>query len=299
MSKKIDKKIFGTLTVLGASVMWAIEPILAKLSYQNTDFINTFAARTIFASVIIAVYVIVFKIKHLPVKKQYIPKLIYVSLIATLFADLIYIYALTRVPVINAVIIGHMQPIFIVFFGFLVLKQDRITKPDYLGILFMIVAGIMVTTKTLGNFVGFRFGTIGDIYVLSATVAWATTAIVARKYLRSLDAGIIAFYRFLFAGIIFIGYVLVFRDLKIVNIYQVLLGFTIGIGTILYYEGIRLIKAAQVSALELSTPFFATFLGYLVLKEVITSMQFLGILLLLAGIYFLSKKEMNTRATNT
>lgn len=280
-------------------MMWAIEPILAKLSYQTTDFINTFATRTIFAFAIIAMYVIIFKTKHLPVKKQHIPKLIYISLIATLFADLIYIYALTRVSVINAVLIGHMQPIFIVLFGFLVLKQDRITKPDYLGILFMILAGIMVTTKTLGNFLGFRFGTIGDIYVLSATVAWATTAIVARKYLSPLDAGIIAFYRFLFAGIIFISYVLVFRGLEIVSIYQVLLGFTIGIGTILYYEGIRLIKAAQVSALELSTPFFATFLGYLVLRENITLMQFMGLLLLLIGIYFLSKKEKNTRVTNT
>ncbi|MGB3478858.1 MAG: DMT family transporter [bacterium] len=299
MSQRIDKKMLGTLTVLGASMMWAIEPILVKLSYQNTDFINTFATRTIFAFVIIAVYVIVFKTKQLPVKKQHIPKLIYVSLIATLFADLIYIYALTRVPVINAVIIGHMQPIFIVFFGFLVLKQDRITKPDYFGILFMVLAGIMVTTKTLGNFVGFRFGAIGDIYVLSATIAWATTAIVARKYLRSLDAGIIAFYRFLFAGIIFISYVLVFRGLEIVSIYQVLLGFTIGIGTILYYEGIRLIKAAQVSALELATPFFATLLGYLVLKETITVMQFIGIMFLLVGIYFLSKKEKNTGVTNT
>jgi drug/metabolite transporter (DMT)-like permease len=192
-----------------------------------------------------------------------------------------------------------MQPIFIVFFGFLVLKQDRLTKPDYLGILFMIVAGILVTTKTLGNLVGFRCGTIGDIYVLSATVAWATTAIVARKYLRSLDAGIIAFYRFLFAGIIFISYVLVFRGLEIVSVYQVLLGFAIGIGTILYYEGIRLIKAAQVSALELSTPFFATFLGYLVLRESITLMQFMGLTLLLIGIYFLSKKEKNTRPANT
>lgn len=299
MLKKTDRKMLGTLAVLGASMMWAIEPILAKLSYQTTDFINTFATRTIFAFAIIAMYVIIFKTKHLPVKKQHIPKLIYISLIATLFADLIYIYALTRVSVINAVLIGHMQPIFIVLFGFLVLKQDRITKPDYLGILFMILAGIMVTTKTLGNFLGFRFGTIGDIYVLSATVAWATTAIVARKYLSPLDAGIIAFYRFLFAGIIFISYVLVFRGLEIVSIYQVLLGFTIGIGTILYYEGIRLIKAAQVSALELSTPFFATFLGYLVLRENITLMQFMGLLLLLIGIYFLSKKEKNTRVTNT
>jgi drug/metabolite transporter (DMT)-like permease len=291
MINKRHNKALGTVSVLGASIMWAIEPILAKLSYQSADFMNTFAMRTVFAFIIITVYVLVFKTKYIIVKRQFLPKLIFLSIAATLFADLMYIYALTRVPVVNAVLIGHMQPIFVVLFGYCVLKQDVITKFDYLGIMFMIIAGIMVTTKTLGNLLGLRFGTLGDIYVLSATIAWATTAIIARKYLKPLDAGVIAFYRFLFAGIIFISYSAVFHDLNIHNIYQVLLGFTIGVGTILYYEGIRLIKAAQVSALELATPFFATLLGYLVLREIITIMQFIGILLLLVGIYFLARKE--------
>lgn len=291
MLYKLGDKLLGTIAILVASIMWAIEPIFAKLSYRNADFINTFAARTIFAFIFIALYVLVFKTKHIIVKRKYIPKLIYLSLAATLFADLMYIYALTKVPVINAVLIGHMQPVFIVLFGYFVLKNDIITKFDYLGILFMILAGIMVTTKTFGNLVGLRFGTIGDIFVLCATVAWASTAIIARKYLTPLDAGVIAFYRFLFAGFIFMNYIMIFHNININSIYQVLLGFVIGVGTILYYEGIRLIKAAQVSALELATPFFATLLGYFILKETITIMQFTGILLLLAGIYFLGQKE--------
>jgi drug/metabolite transporter (DMT)-like permease len=291
MLSKYDNKVLGTIAVLGASIMWAIEPVFAKLSYQTTDFLNTFAMRTIFAFIIITVYVLVFKTNHIIVKRRFIPKLIYISIAATLFADLMYIYALTKVPVINAVLIGHMQPIFVVIFGYFLLRQDFVTKFDYLGIIFMILAGILVTTKTLGNLLGLRLGTIGDIYVLSATVAWATTAVIARKYLKTLDAGVIAFYRFFFAGIIFVGYSAIFRDISIHSIYQVLLGFTVGIGTILYYEGIKLIKAAQVSALELATPFFATLLGYLVLNETITTMQFIGILLLLVGIYFLARKE--------
>ena len=56
--------------------MWAVEPVLAKLSYQNTDFINTFALRTIFALVIIAIYILIFKTKHIIVKRHYLPKLI-------------------------------------------------------------------------------------------------------------------------------------------------------------------------------------------------------------------------------
>ena len=290
--KSMDKKTLGVLVVLGASVMWAIEPILAKLSYQTTDFLNTFATRTIFAFIIISVYVFLTNRKNIIVKKEYIPKLLYVSLAATLFADLMYIYALTKVSVINAVLIGHMQPIFVILFGAFMLTQDKITKYDYCGIVFMILAGILVTTKSVDNYMKLQFGTIGDIYVLLATIAWATTAVVARKYLRGLPASIISFYRFLFAGIIFILYMSITTGIEISSIYQVLLGFVIGIGTILYYEGIRFIKAAQVSALELSTPFFATILGFIILKEYITLVQFIGVLFLFGGIYFLSKKEI-------
>ena len=286
-----NRKTLGVLSILGASIMWAIEPIFAKLSYQTTDFLNTFATRTIFCLAIISIYVFFTNKKKFIVKREYLPKLIYISLVATLFADLMYIYALTKVSVINAVLIGHMQPIFIILIGFFVLKQDKITKFDYYGILFMILAGVLVTTKTLENLLMLKFGTIGDLYVLFATIAWATTAIVARKYLKELHAGLIAFYRFLFAGIIFIIYMIAFKGIEITNIYQVLIGIVIGIGTILYYEGIRLIKAAQVSALELSTPFFAAILGYLILGEYITLVQFIGILFLIKGIYFLSKKE--------
>ncbi len=286
-----NRKTLGVLSILGASIMWAIEPIFAKLSYQTTDFLNTFATRTIFCLAIISIYVFFTNKKKFIVKREYLPKLIYVSLVATLFADLMYIYALTKVSVINAVLIGHMQPIFIILIGFFVLKQDKITKFDYYGILFMILAGVLVTTKTLENLLMLKLGTIGDLYVLFATIAWATTAIVARKYLKELHAGLIAFYRFLFAGIIFIIYMIAFKGIEITSIYQVLIGIVVGIGTILYYEGIRLIKAAQVSAFELSTPFFAAILGYLILGEYITPVQFIGILFLIKGIYFLSKKE--------
>ncbi len=287
----MTRKNTGVIVVLGASIMWAVEPILAKLSYQTTGFLDTFATRSFFSLVLIGIYLFITKRRIVCVEKKYLPKLIYISLAATLFADLMYIYALTRVPVINAVLIGHMQPIFIVVFGYFFLRGDRITRHDYLGILFMMIAGLMVTSRTLNNMLHLKLGTLGDLYVLLATVAWATTAIVARRYLKALHAATIAFYRFFFATIIFLSYMIFFREIRIANLYQIFIGLVIGAGTILYYEGIRLIKAAQVSALELSTPFFATFLGYVILKESITLMQTCGVLFLFGGIYFLSKKE--------
>ncbi|UCG93057.1 MAG: DMT family transporter [candidate division WOR-3 bacterium] len=285
-------KPLGVVAVLGASVMWAIEPILAKLSYETTNFLNTFATRIIFCLVVIALYVLFTDKRYFRVKRVYLPKLIYLSLAATLFADLMYIYALTRVPVINAVLIGHMQPIFVILIGFLMLREDRITKFDYFGVLCMIIAGILVTTKTFENLFHLKFGTIGDLYVLFATIAWATTAIVARKYLKELHAATIAFYRFLFATILFVLYMLLTTGIAVTNVYQALIGIVVGIGTILYYEGIKILKAAQVSALELSTPFFAALLSFLILREYVSLMQCIGMSFLFGGIYFLSKREV-------
>jgi transporter family protein len=75
------------------------------------------------------------------------------------------------------------------------------------------------------------------------------------------------------------------------NIYQILVGVIVGAGTILYYEGLKRIKAAQVGALELSTPFFAAVFGFCILGERVTVMQITGIALLFVGVYLLSKKE--------
>ena len=287
----MNNKYVGVLAILLASIMWAIEPIFAKLSYQNSDFIQTSAIRAIFAALTALVYVVVTNRANLRINKQQLPTLVYIAIVGTLFADFMYFFALTQVPVINAVLIGHMQPIFIILIGFLVLKGDKLTKFDYLGISLMILSGLLVTTKTFENLATFKLGTFGDLIVLSATIAWATTAIAMRKYLKDMNAGVVTLYRFLLASIFFVMYLSLTSSISIANIYQILIGVIIGIGTILYYEGLKRIKAAQVSSLELSTPFFAAILGFFVLREFITIMQVIGILLLFVGIYYLSKKE--------
>ena len=287
----MDSKKTGTLAILGASLMWAFEPIFAKLAYANSDFLQTSAIRAIGVVVVAVLYVVLRGRRNLKVTRKQFSKLIYLALAGTIFGDLVYFYALTRIPVLNAVLIAHMQPIFIVLIGFFFLKEDKLTKFDYIGIVTMIIAGVLVTTQTLENLAAVKLGTAGDVYVLLATVAWATTTIVVRKYLRDLDAGVVTFYRYLIASAMFIVYLSLHSSLVLSNIYQILVGVIVGAGTILYYEGLKRIKAAQVGALELSTPFFAALFGFCILGERVTVMQITGIALLLVGVCLLSKKE--------
>ena len=287
----MDTKKIGVLAILGASLMWALEPIFAKLAYGNSDFLQTSAIRAIVVALTASIYVVFTNKSQFKVTKKQIPKLIYLGIAGTVIADLLYFFSLTKIPVVNAVLIGHMQPIFIILIGFFILKEDKLTKWDYIGIFVMMVAGLLVTTKTLQNLSTLQLGTMGDLFVLLATVTWATTAIVMRKYLKDVNAGVLTFYRFFVASIIFVIYLLSTSSIILSNIYQIIVGVIVGAGTILYYEGLKRIKAAQVSALELSTPFFAAFLGFLILGEIVTIMQMFGIILLIVGIYFLSKKE--------
>lgn len=284
-------KTIGMLATLGASIAWALEPIFAKLSYANADFLETSTVRAIFVTLIALTYAFITNKGNLKVNKKQFSILVYIALAGTLFADLIYFFALTKIPVINAVSIGHMQPIFIVFMGFFCLKEDKLTKFDYAGIFFMIIAGLLVTTKTLTNLSMLRLGSVYDLVVLSATIAWATTGIVMRKYLKQMNAGVVTFYRFFIASIVLVIYVVSTSSVLFSNIYQILVGVIVGAGYILYYEGLKRIKAAQSSALELSTPFFATLLGFYILGELVTVMQIFGILLLFVGVGFLFVRE--------
>jgi drug/metabolite transporter (DMT)-like permease len=235
-------------------------------------------------------YVMITNKRQLKVTKSQIPPMLFVAITGALIADVIYYYALTQIPVLNAVLIGHMQPVFIILIGFFILKGDKLTKFDIIGVIIMIFSGLLVTTRTLENLIILKIGTFGDLVVLCATITWATTAIAMRKYLTGMHAGTITFYRFFIAAVFLVGYLFVHSSVEIPNSYQIVIGLIIGLGTVLYYEGLKRIKAAQVSALELSTPFFAAMLGLFVLGEVITMMQIVGIFLLLFGIYALSKE---------
>jgi len=224
----VNNKTVGIVAILLASIMWTIEPILIKLSFETSDFIQTNTIRAIFALLVAFVYILIKrKPKELKISKKDVAPMIYIALIATLFADFMYVFSLSQVAVVNAVLIGHMQPVFIVLFGIFTLKSDKLNSFDYIGILLMIVSGILVTTGTLENLMSFRFGSIEDLFVLSAAIAWATTAIVTRKYVKHLNTGVLAFYRFSIAAVVLSIYLIINNSFFIENYYQVAVGIIV------------------------------------------------------------------------
>lgn len=288
---QLHGKHVGVAIVLAASVMWAIEPVAARLSYANTDAMHTVAIRAVVVAGVALLYVAVTHRKALYIARRDVPPLVYIAVIGTLFADAMYLLALQRTAVVNAVLIGHLQPVFIVALSIPLLKKDRLTWFDGVGIALMMLSAWLVSTRTLDRAAALEFGTWGDAFVLAATVAWATTAVAMRKYLTRLDAGVITFYRFALASLVMLVYLAARNHLVVANAWQVVVGVVVALGTILYYEGLKRLKAAQVSALELAAPFFAAMLAWLVLHETVTALQFTGLVFLCLGVLVLARRE--------
>jgi drug/metabolite transporter (DMT)-like permease len=287
----MDNKKIGVISIIFADIMWAIEPVFAKLAYKDADVLQTSTIRAIFVALTALPYIFITNRGNFKINRKQFGVLVYIAIAGTIVADMLYLIALAKIPIVNALLVGHLQPIFIILIGFFVLREERLAKFDYLGMLVMMIAALLVTTKTLGNLASLKLGTFGDLIVLFATVAWATTAIAVRKYIKDMNAGVMAFYRFMMAGIILTVYSLLKSSLQILNIYQVLIGIVVGVGIIFYYEGLKRLKAMQVSSLELATPFFGSVLGFIALGERVTIMQMLGILIMFVGVYLLAKKE--------
>ncbi len=287
----MNQKLVGVIIVLFAALMWAIEPVVAKLAFQEqSGVLFTSTIRAIGVSLVAIIYLFIRRPKTVKVNRSDLSVLFYIAIVGTVIADGLYLYSLTMIPVVNAVILGHMQPLFILLFGVILVTSDRLNTNDYIGIVLLMIAAFFVTTQTVDRAVSLRFASFGDLLVLCATIAWASTAVVMRKYLTHLHSGIITLYRFGIAGLIF-GLILIFTSDGMFSLYSLIVGLVVGIGTILYYEGLKRLKAAQVSALELTAPFFAAVIGFFILQEGITLFQLIGMVLVLIGIWFIARHE--------
>ena len=56
--------------------------------------------------------------KNIKITKKDFSVIFYIAVVGTLVADLLFYFALTRISVLNAVLIGHLQPIFIILIDY-------------------------------------------------------------------------------------------------------------------------------------------------------------------------------------
>jgi drug/metabolite transporter (DMT)-like permease len=287
----MNKKTIGVLAILFAAVMWALDAILVKLSYVNASFTETMTIRAITILVVTGAYTLITNKGSLRLKKSEAIAALVSGLIGSTIASFMYMYALQKSTAFTVTFLGHIQPLFVVVMAHVFLSHEKLLTKEKIGFVLMILASFLVTTKTVGNLTELYFGALGDLLMVIAAGLWAVTVILARKYLKNAHAGAVSFYRFTVAATVMVTYTLFTSKIAIANMYQVIVGITTGIGLIVWYEGAKYVKGTVIAALELFGVFCTGILGYFILSESVTWMQGLGMVLLIVGVWFISRDE--------
>lgn len=264
--------------------MWAIETSLFTIgspAYGPTQFL---LLRNIFIMLFCLSWLAARKrLKQLIVSPQKIPALLFVAVASGVIADLSFYYSLQFIPIVNGLVIGHLQPFFMLFCGFLLFKEQPLSKAQVIGGTIMFIASLLVSSATVEQILAFKFGVWQNLVVLGSAVLWAVSTLAVKHYLTQLDTPVVVFYRFLLSAIVVGGYLLITDTIFTPSLIIFANAAAVYTGISLWFLGLRSLSAPEVGFLELFSPLFGLALGAFLLGQHATWLQIVGCLLMFVG----------------
>jgi drug/metabolite transporter (DMT)-like permease len=188
--------------------------------------------------------------------------------------------------------IGNIGPVFVTIMG-IALLREKFKGMQIAGIL-ITIAGIMVINFKDGAFTG--FSDPGAVYVLIAAFLFSLATIAGRFYKDNLDPELMSLIRVSILAVVFVFLILrsgesinfkgfIWRDLAIGSLLETLL-------TIVFaYHALKRIEATSTSLIISSKGVWTLFLAWIFLSVFPSSLQLVGGVLTMIGIFFITWKR--------
>lgn len=244
--------------------------------------------------------VLIYAISQRQIKRSHL-RLAHHFLVMSLLATTLYFYCFVKgTALLNSGIAGVLSgliPIFSVITASLFLKEEKITLLKSIGIL-VGFAGVLVVANPWST-EGEGLNLYGILFMMLGSFSVGTSFIYAKKFLagKQIPAAALTSYQMLFA---LLSMVLI-TDLEGIALIQsetkALVGLVLGLGVlgtgiayILYYVIVSHLGAIVASSVTYIPPVVALFIGFFIAGEIITTADWIGMLIILAGVYVLRKE---------
>ena len=210
-----------------------------------------------------------------------------------LFQALLFVAAY-RLPGGVAATAGAIQPLLVVLFSWLILSL----KPSRLSIVAAVAGFIGVGLLVLSP--SARLDSIGIIAAIAGAAAMGLGTVLVKRWQPPVSLIIFTAWQLAMGGLILLPIALVvegsFTDISRTNLWGFIYLGLIGTGLAyaLWFRGIGKLNATAVSYLGLLSPVVATLIGYVFLQQTFTSVQLIGIAIVLLSV--LLGQQTRTRA---
>ena len=181
----------------------------------------------------------------------------------------------------NASLLGNFEIVATTLIALLLFKE-KVSRRLWAAIGLITLSSIMLSFEETGSF---RFS-YGSLFVIAATICWGLENNCTRS-ISSKDTYEIVVFKGIFSGLGALIIALLKHESMPSFIYiaaALLLGFVAyGLSIFLYVRAQNLIGAAKTSAYYAAAPFIGSFLSFVFLKEELTGIYLLSLLVMSAG----------------
>jgi len=190
------------------------------------------------------------------------------------------------------ILIQKLQPIFALILAAIVLKE-RLPKVFFFWSGLAIIGAYIMTFGT--NLPNLQTGdktTIAAILSLIAAISFSSSTVFSKRALRNVGFELGTYLRFLISAVILILIVVIMGDYdSFFNVSKnqwiifFIIAFTTGGAAIfLYYYGLKKITASTATICELAFPLTAVILDYLIHGNLLSAIQWIGVIILILSI---------------
>lgn len=289
---------FGPLFIVIAALLWSVDGLLRVSLYSLSPIVVVFYEHLI-GFFLLLPFLFSTRRKLATIRPKVWGAFAWVTLLSSVIGTLFYTAALGQINYIQfsvVVLLQKLQPIFAVFFAWVVLKE-KLDNKYFLWFFVAMIGGYLVAFPNVVVNLETGQGTIfAALLAVGAAFSWGSSTAFSRYALLQLPTVLTTGLRFGLAAIISFAIVIVMNQtatLSTLSQQQWVTLLTIALSTgmvalVIYYYGLKRTPVRIATICELVWPLSAVFLDYVYFHRTLSLTQWLGALLLTIAIYRVS-----------
>jgi drug/metabolite transporter (DMT)-like permease len=280
---QLGKATTGIILVLVSAISFGFMPVFARLAYaEGVGVDELLFLRFLFSFIIVGMILALSRRLTLPKRRQDLLMLIVLGAVVYFVQSTLYFNSLLYSPVPIVALLLYTYPVFVTI-GASMLGWEKISKL-LVGTFIIAIFGLLLVTNPFGNPIG-----IGVILALGSAIVYTIYILSGSQVLRRIDGDLAAFY-VIGAGSASFG--LAGEATKSVHLTWSMMGWfwlvmitvvctVIAITT--FFMGLSKIGPSKASLISLVEPVTSIFASLAIFGNSLTTLQWLGGLLILVA----------------
>src|SRR3989339_855422 len=294
------KNYSGPVFIIVAAFLWAFDGLIRQHLYSLPPITIIFFEH-LFGLIILSPFIFKYVLKTRFTKKEFF-LIVLISILSGLLGTLWFTTALGKVHFISISVVfllQKLQPIFAITTARIFLKEKLDSKYIKWAVLAIVSAYFVTFPNGVVNLETGEGTIIAALYALGAAFAWGSSTTFSKMLLTKVDAKVSTFFRFFVTILIALPLLFLFGNtngggLSIPNLSQFALLALIAVSTgmvalLIYYKGLAKTPVHISTILELTFPFVAILLDFIVNHTVLAPSQWLPAIVLVFSIFQIAR----------